>query len=102
VNIGEIKSVGGVTIRLTDERWEHIIESHPGMSGFFQTILDTVEYPEFVTRGQKGVKIAIVNLGRKRWLHVMYKEIAQVDGFIITAFFDDEYNKSRVIWSRHN
>lgn len=81
-----VKSIDNVPIRLTDERWEHILDEHPNMSGFYEKILSAVGYPEFITRGQRGVKIAVVNLGRRRWLHVLYRETNQNDGFIITSF----------------
>ena len=96
-----VKSIDGVPIRLTDERWEHILENHSYMSGFYEEILNAVSYPEFITRGNKGTKIAIVNLGRRRWLHVVFREINQSDGFIISAFIDEVFEKSKVIWSRH-
>ena len=97
-----VKSIDGVPIRLTDERWEHILHGHPYMSGFYQEILIAVSFPEFITRGNKGVKIAIVNLGRRRWLHVLYRQINQSDGFIISAFIDEDFEKNKIIWSRHN
>lgn len=68
-----VKSVNDVSIRLTDERWEHILNQHPYMSGFYNEILKAIEKPEFITRGNRGAKIAIVNLGRRRRLHVMYR-----------------------------
>ena len=70
-----VESIDGVPIRLTDERWEHILENHSYMSGFYEEILNAVSYPEFITRGNKGAKIAIVNLGRRRWLHVVFREL---------------------------
>ncbi|HSK72487.1 MAG TPA: hypothetical protein VK892_12360 [Pyrinomonadaceae bacterium] len=97
-----VKSVNGVPIRLTDERWEHILDEHPNMSGFYNEILRAVENPEFITRGQRGARIAVVNLGRHRWIQVAYREINSEDGFIITAFIDESFEKNKVVWSRHN
>ncbi len=97
-----VKSKDGVPIRLTFERWEHIIERHPSMSGFLDAVLDAVEYPEFLSRGERGAKTAIVNLGRRRWLHVSYREVSRKDGFIITAFIYDRYDKNKIIWSKHS
>lgn len=97
-----VKSVNGVPIRLTDERFEHILDEHPYMSGFYNEILRVVENPEFITRGQRGAKVAVVNLGRRRWLHVAYREVNSEDGFIITAFIDEYFEKNKVVWSRQN
>jgi len=39
-------SVNGVPIRLTDERWEHIVDSHPDMSSLLDAVLDAVRNPD--------------------------------------------------------
>ena len=69
-----VESVNGVLIRLTEERWKHILDEHPFMSGFYESILSTVENPTFILRGHRNTKIAVNNYGRKRWLHVIYRE----------------------------
>lgn len=99
MNLDIIESVHGVSIRLTDERWEHICE-HPNMSGHYENVLSAVQYPEFILRGQRGAKIAVLNIGRRKWLHVMYRELSRKDGYIISAFIDDDYDKSLIIWRR--
>jgi len=101
MNLDEIDSVDGVPIRLTDTQWEHIVDDHPYMSGHYESILETVSYPEFILRGQRGAKIAVLNVGRRKWLHVMYRELKQNDGFIITAFIDDTYDRNLIIWRRN-
>lgn len=95
-----VESIDGVPIRLTDERWEHILGEHPYMSGYYEAVLDAVENPEFVLRGHKKAKVAVINLGRRKWLLVSYREISKSDGFIVTAFIDDEFNKNLIIWKR--
>jgi hypothetical protein len=98
-----VKSINDVLIRLTDERWyEHILVDHPYMSGYYQAVLDAIYYPEFILRGQKGAKIAILNVGRDRWLRVLYREINKNDGFIITAYIADEFDENLIIWKRDN
>ncbi len=52
------KSVHGVPIRLTDERWEHIVLGHPEMSGRRGEILDAVAKPSIVVRGNEGSLLA--------------------------------------------
>lgn len=94
-----VESIDGVPIRLTDERWEHIC-LHADMSGFYEAVLEAVNYPEFILRGQRGVKIAVLNVGKRKWLHVMYRELSKKDGFIIAAFIDDDYDREIIIWRR--
>jgi len=97
-----VKSINGVPIRLTDERWEHILEEHPGMSGYYERILSAIENPMFVLRAHRGSKNAVVNFGRKKWLHVLYREINHRDGFIISAYFKSDYDENLVIWQSEN
>lgn len=97
-----VKSINDVPIRLTDERWEHILIGHPYMSGFYARLLQAVENPEFLLRGEKQSKIGILNMGRRRWLHVVYREIDKTDGFIVSAFINNDFNRDKIIWSRQN
>lgn len=92
-----VKSNDDVSIRLTDERWEHILEQHPEMSGYYERMLRTVENPMFVLRAHHGSKNALNNFGRKRWFHVLYREINRSDGFIISAYFKSDYDENLVI-----
>lgn len=93
-----VESIDGVPIRLTDERWGHILNGHPLMSGYYERILSTIENPTFILRGNKRSKIAVNNYGRKQWLHVVYREINSNDDFIVSAYLKKEYNESSVIW----
>lgn len=97
-----VESVKGVPIRLTDERWEHILDGHPFLSGYYDKILSTIENPKFILRGHHRSKIAVNNYGRKRWLHVVYREISRDDGFIISAYIKSGYNENSIIWQSDN
>jgi len=92
-------SVNGVPIRLTEERWEHIISNKPYMESYYERVLDAIEKPTFILRGYAGSLVAILSVGRQRYLHVVYKEISQDDGFIITAFIARKYNRRIIVWS---
>jgi hypothetical protein len=48
-------SVNGVPIRLTDERWEHIIERHFDLFNYKEAILEVIEQPEFIYRGRRAL-----------------------------------------------
>ena len=45
------RSVQGVAIRLTNERWLHITEEHSEMAGYYHEVIETVEAPEAVVAG---------------------------------------------------
>ena len=94
-----VYSVNGVPIRLTDERWEHIVNNKPYMESYDERILEAVEKPTLVLRGYAGSLVAVLSVSRQQYLHVVYKEINQNDGFIITAFVARRYNRRMVVWS---
>ena len=94
-------SVNEVPIRLTYERWFHITENHDDLASYYFEVLETIEKPDFIVRGNKGSLKATRNIGKNKWLVVVYREILKTDGFIITAYFLDKGPKGDVIW-RHS
>lgn len=94
------QSINGIPIRLTYERWYHIVENHDDLASYFYEILETIECPDFVIRGNRGSAKAIKNMGRRKWLVAIYKELSQKDGFVITAYFLESRPKGEVIWQR--
>lgn len=93
-------SINGVPIRLTDERWEHIVSNKPYMHAFDDAIIQAIEQPTVLLRGYAGSLIAVLNLARDRFLHVVYREVSADEGFVITAYVSTKYNRDAVIWPR--
>src|SRR6266436_8509644 len=100
--LGIADSVNGVPIRLTDERWEHILDSHPELASYRETILEAVENPDYILTGRRGALAAVVVLGRWAFLHVFYVEKSRRDGFIISAVVEEKMNKAKIIWRKEN
>ena len=100
--LGIAHSVNGVPIRLTDERWEHILDSHPELASFRETILDAVENPDYILTSRRGALAAVVVLGRKAFLHVFYVEKGRHDGFILSAYLEGEMDKRKIVWRKEN
>jgi hypothetical protein len=48
------KSVAGVPIRLTDERWTHITEEHCELAALRLEVLETVSRPESIVAAVAG------------------------------------------------
>jgi hypothetical protein len=96
-----VKSVNGVPIRLTDERWIHIIENHEDVAGYYDDVLNTIESPDFVIVGYNGAMVALRRIETK-FLAVVYKEMAGNDGFIITAYFTSKIKLERevILWQQ--
>jgi hypothetical protein len=79
------RSVNGLPIRLTDERWVHIIEEHSELAGMRLDVLDAIVNPSRILMGGAGELLAVREMPFSRHLIVVYRELQQ-DGFIITAF----------------
>lgn len=59
-------SNNGTLIRLTSERWLHIITSHIEISPTdFSTIVNVVEDPDIILKGDRGELLAIKKRPRK-------------------------------------
>jgi len=94
-------SKNGVTIRLPEERWKHIIERHEGLSNQKEFVLKTIANPERILNGNEGALMAVRMFTQAKLLVVVYKEIDNCDGFVITAFPTrrlNSLNKRRQIW----
>jgi hypothetical protein len=100
--LGTANSVNGVPIRLTDERWEHILDSHAELASYRETILDAVENPDYILASRRGALAAVVVLGRKAFLHVFYVEKSRRDGFILSAYLEEEMTKAKIVWRKEN
>ena len=91
-------SVNGVPIRLTDERWDHIVSNKPYMGSYCDTVLDAIENPTWVLRGYRGALVAVLSLGSRNYLHVVYREVSPDDGFVVTAFLSRTANRRQTLW----
>jgi len=93
-------SKNGVPIRLSYERWTHIVENHDDMASSFHDVLETIENPEVIYRGFKHALKAMQSRGHKNKIVVIYKELSKSDGFVITAFHTEAKLKGDILWHR--
>ncbi len=96
-------SVNGLPIRLTDERWVHIIEEHNELAGMRLDVLDAIASPSRILAGGAGELLAVREMPFSRHLVVVYKELQQ-DGFIITAFTTSKVrslDRRKQIWPKN-
>ena len=96
-----IKSRNGVPIRLTAERWLHIIENHDDLAGHYDKVLRVIEEPDYVIKGYRGAFIALKEVD-SMFLAAVYKELSEGDGFIITAYFTSKIKleKEAIVWRK--
>jgi hypothetical protein len=79
-------SRNNVPIRLPEERWFHITEEHSEMAGYYFEVLETVENPEAIYEGLTGEYLAVREVDKGKYIVVIYREVGDEDGFVITAF----------------
>ncbi len=99
---GIAESKNGVPIRLTEERWVHIVENHDEMAGHIDDVLNTIEEPDYIIKGYGGALVALKKMKGRKYLAVIYKELSKKDGFVITAFFTKKIKikKEEIIWQK--
>ena len=52
-------SHNGLPIRLSEERWNHIIRRHPEMYGCWDMVIATVAIPDLIQMGDSGELLAV-------------------------------------------
>lgn len=95
-----VNSVTGTPIRLTAERWTHIIGGHLELTGLSVDVLETVRNPDRVVVGNADEILAVKKCEPEKWFVAVYKEL-NGDGFIITAFLTSKVawlGKKRQVW----
>ena len=105
VSVEVVSSKNGVPIRLTEERWSHIVERHLILAGTRALVVETLEDPEVIQRGDTDELLAArlypdTPLGEK-WMVVAYRETSPEDGFIITAYLARRLSRTKEeLWRR--
>ena len=94
--LATVISKGGIPIRLTHERWSHIVESHDYMAGHLDLVVETLADPDAVVNGVQGELLALKRydqtaIGPKHVV-VAYRE-QERDGFVVTAFMTSKADK---------
>ena len=104
--IGTVISKNSIRIRLTEERWSHIVEAHDYMAGNQDMVFETLEGPDIIVSGEKDDFIAVKHYSKtsisEKHVIVIYKE-EEKDGFVITSFMTskpEKIVKKGVIWKR--
>lgn len=92
----------GRKIRLTDERWTHIIE-HPEMNGQRERLIETLSTPDTIIATAKDESIHTYHRFysttpvTQKYLIVAVK-VLEDDAFVVTAFYSSRQKKGKVIW----
>jgi len=98
-----VRSHNNTPIRLTDERWQHIVRRHPEMTTFQEGVLETVSYPSQIQEGDYGTLMAIRFYPEtpltSKYLIAVYRETQPDDGFVLTAYLSSKPSTRRkTLW----
>jgi hypothetical protein len=96
-----VTSKNNIPIRLSEQRWFHIIENHDDLAAYSDEVLRTVEEPDYIIQGYRGTFIALRKVEEGKFLAVVYKEF-ESDGFVITAYFTRKIRLEReaILWPK--
>lgn len=100
-----VRSRNDVPVRLTEERWRHIVGRHLEMERERERVLETLADPEMIQQGDFGELLAVrffpdTPLTRK-FVVVAYREVSPEDGFILTSYLANKLSgMRRTIWRR--
>ena len=80
-------------------------KGHPEISDYYYEILEAIENPEIIYEGNDDAKIAVKKIQERKdkFVVVIYKELSDKDGFIITAYFSNkepEFKKKKISWEQ--
>ena len=98
-----VRSKNGVSIRLPEDRWFHITEEHSEMAGYYFEVLETVEQPKAIYEGKADECLAVREVEKDKFVVVVYREVSNEDGFIITAFLTKrkrQLERRQKLWPR--
>ena len=98
-------SRNGVPVRLTNERWTHIVDAHREMADLHSAVLSGISNPDKVLAGKHGALLAIRGVEARKFLVVVYRERDSSDGFVITAFVTRRLaalSRRRQLWPPEN
>lgn len=95
----------GRSIRLTDERRQHIADAHPSVLDLPEAIAQTLTYPDVVRLSSQSDDTRLYY----RWYtETKYNDkyvcvvvvIAEDDAWIITAYLTDAIKQGELLWER--
>lgn len=93
-------AISGIPIRLTEERWGHIVLQHPEVASLRQIVVQAVGQPERVLESSTGERMAIRAYEPGKYMVVIYLENPH-NGFVVTAFLTRRtawLDKRRQLW----
>jgi hypothetical protein len=101
----QIQDIWNRSIRLTDERLNHLETDHPEMQGQIPKIVETMSDPDRIIRSRTDAQVELFYKHypstpvTTKFLCVVLKVLSD-DNFIITSYFTETVKKGEVIWEK--
>lgn len=97
----------GRSVRLTDERRQHILQHHPEMAKWVDKIGSVLAHPERVVRSRFDPESELyyvwqpqTRVGPKYLCAAVV--VKENDAFVLTAYLTDSIKKGQVLWPKNN
>lgn len=98
--VREIQDVLGNKIKLTEERWQHIISGHPVMKKKLSRIVGTLKAPDVIVKSRREENIWLYHKEFKKLPGFVVVIVHHIRGFIITAYLSEKIKEGEIIWQR--
>ena len=99
------KDVYNRDVRLSDERYEHLVSDHPEMEIQIDKVQETLLNPEKVVRSKTDTGVELFyqyyhsTPVTQKYLCIVVKALTD-DAFIIKANFTDMIKKGEILWKK--
>ena len=90
----------GQLIRLTGERWQHIVERHPEVKEHLLKIRSTIQKPDLIVQNQYNQVERYYHKYFKSLKNYLIVIIEYKKNFIITAFISRKIKRGEQLWKK--
>jgi len=90
----------GQLIRLTDERWQHIIERHPEVEKHLVKIQSTIQNPDIIVKNRYNQSERYYHRYFKSLTNYLIVIIEYEKNFVITTFISRKIKKGEILWKK--
>jgi len=93
----------GRNVRISEERWSHILSNHPEMEGQYLKLKETLLNPDRIVSSNSDPSVNLyyrkysTELVGEKYLCMVIKT-KETDVFMLTAYFTDAIKKGDEIW----
>jgi len=99
--IFKVRDKFGKLIRLTKERWDHILDRHPEVKPHLNKIKTVLQDPEIIIENPYNKNEKYYHKYFKNFKNFLIIILEIKKGFIITAFIARKRKKGKIKWKKN-